>query len=214
LKILYFDTNTEWLVIQLFEISLDNKIHCILKESRLDPKNAGKELVFNIQSNLEKANIVKPDLIVVANGPGSFTGIRITVSVGKNLSQLWNIPVLGYPTLEVYSSYYYFKYSQNALVILDGKMSKYFCGGYNSKGFHNLVDIIPKDLETVFQLSNYSIYSNTNYPNSKSISEDFPDASFLINRDIQLLKNTNIEEFNYKTLNPIYMRETYAQEKR
>ena len=37
--------------------------------------------------------------LIVALGPGSFTGIRIGLSVAKGLSQCLNIPIIGVPTL-------------------------------------------------------------------------------------------------------------------
>ena len=49
------------------------------------------------QAELEISDI---DLIVSANGPGSFTGLRIGVSCVKGLSHATNIPVVGVSILE------------------------------------------------------------------------------------------------------------------
>ncbi len=49
------------------------------------------------QSELEICDI---DLLVSANGPGSFTGLRIGVSAVKGLSHAADIPVVGVSTLE------------------------------------------------------------------------------------------------------------------
>lgn len=38
--------------------------------------------------------------IAVSDGPGSFTGIRIGMSVAKTLAQVWNIPIVGVSTLD------------------------------------------------------------------------------------------------------------------
>ena len=50
-------------------------------------------------SNLE-IPLAKIDLIAVANGPGSFTGVRIGVSAAKGLAWGMELPVCGVSTLE------------------------------------------------------------------------------------------------------------------
>ena len=39
------------------------------------------------------------DAVAVSAGPGSFTGIRIGVSTGRALAQVWNVPCVRVPTL-------------------------------------------------------------------------------------------------------------------
>jgi tRNA threonylcarbamoyladenosine biosynthesis protein TsaB len=39
--------------------------------------------------------------VAVASGPGSFTGLRIGMSVAKGLAQAQGIPILGIPTLDI-----------------------------------------------------------------------------------------------------------------
>jgi len=39
--------------------------------------------------------------VAVASGPGSFTGLRIGMSVAKGLAQAQSIPIFGIPTLEI-----------------------------------------------------------------------------------------------------------------
>lgn len=52
------------------------------------------DLLIKVGLGLEKL-----DGLIVALGPGSFTGIRIGLSVVKGLSQCLNIPIIGIPTL-------------------------------------------------------------------------------------------------------------------
>jgi len=61
------------------------------------------ELMPNIVSMLEQEGVAPQDLtaVVVASGPGSFTGLRIGMSVAKSLAFALDIPLVGIPTLDV-----------------------------------------------------------------------------------------------------------------
>lgn len=48
-----------------------------------------------------KAKALKLDAVAVSSGPGSYTGLRIGVSVAKGLCFGYGIPLIGIPTLEV-----------------------------------------------------------------------------------------------------------------
>ena len=60
-----------------------------------------RDLMPSLDDLLMKVGLLpqKLDGLIVALGPGSFTGIRIGLSVVKGLSQCLNIPIIGVPTL-------------------------------------------------------------------------------------------------------------------
>jgi len=51
-----------------------------------------------------KADIHDQKAVVVATGPGSFTGLRVGLSIAKGLCHGLNIPVIGIPSLEALAS--------------------------------------------------------------------------------------------------------------
>ena len=61
------------------------------------------ELMPSIVGMLEQQGITPRDLsaVAVASGPGSFTGLRIGISVAKGLAFALDIPLVGIPTLDV-----------------------------------------------------------------------------------------------------------------
>jgi tRNA threonylcarbamoyladenosine biosynthesis protein TsaB len=78
--------------------------HQILaEETWLSTQNHTVELMPRIVATMEKLRVAPTDLrgVAVAQGPGSFTGLRIGMSVGKGLALGLEIPLVGVPTLEI-----------------------------------------------------------------------------------------------------------------
>ena len=66
-------------------------------------KNHSVRVMPAIKSLLEECDIKPQELekIVVAKGPGSYTGVRIGVTIAKTLAWSLNIPLVGVSSLEV-----------------------------------------------------------------------------------------------------------------
>ena len=66
-------------------------------------KNHSVRVMPAIQTLMDECNIKPGDLskIVVAEGPGSYTGVRIGVTIAKTLAWTLNIPMSGVSSLEV-----------------------------------------------------------------------------------------------------------------
>ena len=96
--LLAVDTSTQSVGIALFD---GNQILC--EESWISRRFHTVELANAVQSNLFRAGLSAADLhvLAVANGPGSFTGLRIGLGVAKGLSYACSLPLLGIPTLDV-----------------------------------------------------------------------------------------------------------------
>jgi len=65
-----------------------------------------RDLMPSLDDLLMKVGLLpqKLDGLIVALGPGSFTGIRVGLAVVKGLSQCLDIPIIGVPTLLAMSS--------------------------------------------------------------------------------------------------------------
>ncbi|WLR53333.1 tRNA (adenosine(37)-N6)-threonylcarbamoyltransferase complex dimerization subunit type 1 TsaB [Bacillus tianshenii] len=97
-------------------------------------KNHSVRLMPSVQRLLEETNI-KPkelDKIVVANGPGSYTGVRIGVTVAKTLAWSLNIPLVGVSGLEALA--YNGRYFNGKIApIFDARRGQVFTGLYEWK---------------------------------------------------------------------------------
>ncbi|WP_408009075.1 tRNA (adenosine(37)-N6)-threonylcarbamoyltransferase complex dimerization subunit type 1 TsaB [Pseudalkalibacillus sp. A8] len=98
MKVLAIDTSN--LVMGVSVIS-DGKIVGELTTNM--KKNHSVRLMPAIANLLEEVDIQPKELdrIIVAKGPGSFTGVRIGVSVAKTMAWSLNIPITGVSSLEV-----------------------------------------------------------------------------------------------------------------
>lgn len=94
----------------------------------LAPGEASARLAPMIAEVMAESGRRRPDWIVAARGPGSFTGARLTVSMARDLAQLWDLPVLGVESLVFYAYLCRRKESGTAPigVLVDGKQRRVF----------------------------------------------------------------------------------------
>lgn len=92
MKILYINTCSADVIIKLFKKNKIIKEECISGQ-----KNNSQFIMPAIKKVLDKK---MPDSIIVVNGPGSFTGVRLGVTIAKTFAYLLNIPIRSITTLE------------------------------------------------------------------------------------------------------------------
>ncbi|QEK13121.1 tRNA (adenosine(37)-N6)-threonylcarbamoyltransferase complex dimerization subunit type 1 TsaB [Crassaminicella thermophila] len=97
MKILAFDTSS---IVASVAVMDDDKL---IGEYTINHKRThSQKLMPMIEEVLESCELTMKDIdvVAVAEGPGSFTGIRIGVATAKGLSHAMNIPVIGISTLD------------------------------------------------------------------------------------------------------------------
>lgn len=103
-----------------------------------------ERLIDNIKFLLESNNLTirDIDLVGVAIGPGSFTGIRIGIATVKGLVEFFDTPVVGVSSLEILSRN--FSSSNFVAVAIDAKRDRVYGGIYDYT--NGEVNIITEDL--------------------------------------------------------------------
>lgn len=122
MKILGLDTSNKFLVITLIE---DDKVvyHIRLEVYR----NASEITNHQIDLAFKEVGWRAKDLdaVVTTRGPGSFTGIRIGMSIAKVICTTFDIPLYSISSLNYYAGL------EDTAVILDARSNKAYFGEYN-----------------------------------------------------------------------------------
>lgn len=100
--------------------------------AEIENSKAQAEQILNvIEQLLSQAKITKKsiDYIAIANGPGSFTGLRVGVSAAQALAYALNIPVVAVGSLQVLAEQAYRLHGlEQVLIAQDARMQEIYWG--------------------------------------------------------------------------------------
>ncbi len=131
--ILHLETATKACSVAL---SLQGKLRQ-LKEITEDGFSHGENLTIFIEDvlKLEKISIKEIKAISFSSGPGSYTGLRIGVSVAKGLCYSLNIPLIAIDSLKcIYELAKYIHPHKIIIPMIDARRMEVFSSIYSSKG--------------------------------------------------------------------------------
>lgn len=120
---LCMDTSHKLLALSIIE---DDKVIASYQEICLKKQS---ELIFDKLNEICKIANIKPfdiDEVVISKGPGSYTGVRIAMSVAKVMCSIRNIPLYTLDTLRLYAGDI-----DNVSVIMDARGNRVYYGEYN-----------------------------------------------------------------------------------
>lgn len=197
---LFLDTCNHGIIIGILK---DNNLLDSIKF--INDNNLSEKLLPSIKKLLDCNNIDKKELtkIYISIGPGSFTGIRIGVTVAKTIAWSLKIKIVPISSLEVIASTSNHSY---ICPIIDARRGFVYSGLYDS----NLNSIIEdkyielNQLQTL--LSDYDV-EYVSYDNLVNSIDPNPNIEKIVNKHI------NDEDINPHCVNPIYLKRTEAEEK-
>jgi len=84
-------------------LALWSPYEVLAEETWLSRRNHSVELAVSVARMMERQGLEPTELtgLAVSQGPGSFTGLRIGMALGKGLALALDIPLVAVPTLEV-----------------------------------------------------------------------------------------------------------------
>lgn len=162
---------------------------------RIAKRDHAKYLVDRIEQVIKRNNITLDDIdeIIIGIGPGSYTGLRIAVMVGKMLAYTKNIP------LRTVSSLYFMTsgYEEKVAALIDARR------GFVFSEIHDKDEILLEDgYRYLDDLSSIDVYKG-----SKTVFID--DRNFLVSA--KRIYQESVEVENVHDLVPNYLRKTEAE---
>ena len=130
MKLLGFDTSSDYLV-----LGISDGERMLYSESILLGRKHSTELFARLEKALKKARLTLKELdgFVVGQGPGSFTGLRIGISIAKALAYSLKKPIAAVPTMDVLAEPFRSE-SMPICPILDAKRSQVYACVYENNG--------------------------------------------------------------------------------
>ena len=204
MKTLYIDTSSSFLYAGILEDT--NILQEVKKEFGQD---LSKEALPEIDKLFKKAKLKPKDInkIVVINGPGSFTGIRIGITIAKTYAWALNLDIITVNALEAMSISCEEKI--NHVPILDARRGYVFAAIYDKdsniilKPQHILLEELQKELN---KIDEYVIISNDEIDEFEDKYKYDPNISKIVE------KVNNRKPINPHAVNPEYLKLTEAEE--
>lgn len=204
MRILYIDTSSSYLYAGIVS---DRKLLCDIKKEF--GHSLSEEALPYIVELFNKQNLKATDIdkIIVVNGPGSFTGIRIGITIAKVFAWSLNIPIVTISALEAMSIS-----SQNETIrvpIIDARRGYVFGAIYDQnnnevfKPKHIKLEELLQELETK---ENYIFITNDEFENLKNKESYNPNIEKIVN------VFESKEPINPHAVNPEYLKLTEAEE--
>ena len=169
-------------------------------------ENQMSNVIMNkVEECFNKSNITPNDIdkILVAVGPGSYTGIRIGVTIAKTMAWTLNKKIVPISSLELLIS----GYDTDKLLVpyIDARRNAVFAGVYN-----NDLDIILEERYiTLSKLNDFLLNKDYEFVSDDNLiecSEPKLDILKIVN------KYKNIDGINPHSVNPVYLKQTEAEE--
>ena len=201
--ILVIDTSSSYVTVSI--INNDTILHEFKR--KIDSDIASKIMsIINMELTESSIDIKNINRIFVVNGPGSFTGVRIGVTIAKTIGWALNIKVNPISSLELMATT---KTSKKYIVpLIDARRGNVYAGVYDN----DLNVILEDKLVSLSDILRFETldYEFVSYDEVKGLDTIKPDTDILkiINKHI------NDEGIIAHELKPQYLKLTEAEENR
>ena len=155
-------------------------------------------MIVELNKLLEKHNIKKEDItdVIVAKGPGSYTGVRIAITIAKTIAVALNADLYAVSSLRVQKNGVV-----SSICLINARSNRSYVGVYKDQEVL-LNDCIMKNDEVMKYIEDhpdYSVCGDTKYLNIEGIESNTM-------KEMLDLKDS-LESINPLSLKPVYMKD-------
>lgn len=187
MKYLFIDTCSNCLIISTI---INNKLDYFFIDK--NNNDTSSKVMKVLTEAVPDINTV--DKIFVVNGPGSFTGIRVGVTIAKTIGFCLNIPII--------------KLSELELLATTKTDTKYNVSLIDARRGYVYAGIYDKDLNSYLE-DQHILLSDIKYPDSYTVIDNYDNIDLL-----KIIKKHEFDEpVNPHDLKPNYLKRTEAEEK-
>jgi tRNA threonylcarbamoyladenosine biosynthesis protein TsaB len=228
LNVLCVDTSTEACSVAVL-CSTENE-KTINDHFMLAPREHTQKILPTIVQVVKQSGLTLSDIDVIAygRGPGSFTGVRIGISIAQGLAYGIEKPIVGVSTLQAMSQEAYKKEKvKHVYAAIDARMGEVYFAHYCLVG--NLMTVVneevvikPDDLlalklnieaECVLVGTGWAAYPQLieYFKNAKQLDILFPNAKYMLDQVVQSVLNN--EAVAPELATPVYLRDKVTWKK-
>ena len=206
---LYLDTTSSFLYTAIIK---DNEIIAEIKEHL--GNNLSEYTLPRIEEMLTVKNITVDDInkIIVVNGPGSFTGIRIGLTIAKTMAWAKNIPIIPISSLEAMALSYdgYYDYVVPAI---DARRNFLYASIYDTKNNNFIMNEKYVSVETL-DIALDSLVGDICFVTNDVIEAKYDAQPYdpKIDKIVSMVKDR--ESVNPHAIDANYLKMTEAEEKK
>lgn len=185
MKTIVMDTSNSYLVVALYENDI-----CLQCVQEIGNKKQSEYAILHLQQILNACNLTMLDIdeMVITHGPGSYTGVRVAMTIAKTIAVTTKINIKVVSSLMAYAGF------KKAISVLDARSKKIFVGVYEDGKVvveEKILDIVDfKELESRYP--GYDIVGNGQIVNRDTCEVDLAKNMYQLSRNIEPLKNVEV----------------------
>lgn len=197
MKTLIMDTSNTFLVVALYQENT-----CLSKVVEQGNKRQSEYALLYVQKVLEENHLTMKDVdeMVITIGPGSYTGVRVALTIAKTLAAVTNIRIKAISSLKAYAG------MKKAISVIDARSQKVYIGIYD-KG-HAIIKeqlILIDDFDKLYQeYCEYIVVGDSQLVGHASHSIDLVEHLFELSKQQEYVENVDV-------LVPHYIKEVEAK---
>ena len=159
-------------------------------------------MIPELNKLLEKYHVLKEEIeeVIVAKGPGSYTGVRIAITIAKTIATVLDAKLYAVSSLRVQKDC-----KNPSICLINARSGRSYIGVYEGKNTLLADQIMKNDdvMKYIAEHPNYSVCGNVKYLGIEGVETNTI-------KEMLDLKNA-LESINPLGLKPVYMKDEYAK---